>query len=384
MKRTLFEDEHQDFRASVKEFVKRHVTPHHEAWREQRFIDRSFWLQAGADGLLGLDVPVEHGGAGIQDFRFNAIITEEMARAGAAVASAVAIHNDVVAPYLLELATEEQKQRWLPGFCTGERLTAIGMTEPEAGSDLAGLRTTAKRDGDRWIVNGSKTFITNGFNADLVVAAARTGEGRRQISLFGIEADAPGFTRGRKLDKVGQPEADTAELFFTDLELSDDNRIGELHNGFAYMMERLAQERLSTALASIAHAGRAFEITLDYVKTRKAFGRPVGTFQANRFAAAEISTQLDVAQAYVDHCVAEHVAGRLTPVDAAKAKWWSAEIENRTLDTCAQLHGGYGYMREYHVAQAWMDGRVTKIWAGSNEIMKEVIGRSLGLGDVRA
>jgi alkylation response protein AidB-like acyl-CoA dehydrogenase len=286
-----------------------------------------------------------------------------------------------VAPYLVDLGTEEQKQRWLPGFCSGELVTAIAMTEPSGGSDLAALRTTAVRDGDDWVINGSKTFITNGYSADLVVVAARTSPEKRArgITLFGVETGMPGFERGRKLDKVGQEESDTAELFFTDVRVPGANVIGEVDLGFIAMMERLPQERVGAAVSNTAHAQQILLETIDYVKQRRAFGQPIGAFQHNKFLIAEMQTKLEVTQAYVDDCIEAHAEGRLSAVDAAKAKWWSAEVQNDVLDACVQLHGGYGYMNEYRVARAWRDARVTKIWAGSNEIMKELIGRDLGL-----
>jgi alkylation response protein AidB-like acyl-CoA dehydrogenase len=345
MRRDVFEDEHTWFRESVREFTQRELIPHREEHRLRHGIPRETWLTAGRMGF--------------------------------------GIHTDVVAPYLLELTSAEQRRHWLPGFTTGELVAAIGMTEPEAGSDLAALRTAAKPDGDGWILNGAKTFITNGAGADLVVVAARTGEKRSDISLFVVEKGTAGFSQGEPLVKVGQHEADTAELFFEDLRLPGTSLLGETGRGFAYMMERLPQERLSATFANLGHAAAALDTTLTYVKDRRAFGRPIGTFQNSRFELAEAVTSLDVAFAFADRCLAEHVAGRLTPVDAAKAKWWSAEIQNRVIDTCVQLHGGYGYMDEYDVARAWTDARVTKIWAGSNEIMKEVIGRDLGLGDPR-
>jgi alkylation response protein AidB-like acyl-CoA dehydrogenase len=303
-----------------------------------------------------------------------------------AYASSITIHTDVCAPYLTRLTTEEQKQRWLPRFCSGEMVTAIGMTEPEAGSDLQGLKTTAKRDGDEWVINGSKTFITNGAHAGLVIVAARTATDAkgRGISLFAVEEGMGGFTRGRKLHKVGQHEADTAELFFENVRVTDDALIGEVDRGFHHMMEHLAQERLGSAISNTAHAAHILGVTLEYIKSRKAFGRPVGTFQNSRFTVADLQTRIDVTRAFVDRCVEAHVAHQLSAVDAAKAKWWSAEVQNAVVDACVQLHGGYGYMEEYEVAHAWMDARVTKIWAGSNEIMKEIIGRDLGLGEVRA
>ncbi|UGS34872.1 acyl-CoA dehydrogenase family protein [Capillimicrobium parvum] len=383
MRRTIFDDEHDDFRDAVKTFIAREVVPHHERWREDRLVSRDMWLAAGRQGLLGISIPAEHGGAGTEDFRFNAVLTEELARAGLALASSVGIHTDVVAPYLVECTTEEQRGRWLPGFCSGEIVTAIGMTEPGAGSDLASMRTTARRDGDGWVLNGSKTFITNGTAADLVVVAARTGSGPREITLFAIEEGVEGFTRGRKLHKVGQPEADTAELFFEDVHLGGEQVVGELHGGFTTMMRHLPQERLHSACANIAHAAGALEQTLEYAKERQAFGQAIGTFQHSRFLLAELVTEIEVTQTFIDRCVAEYVTGTLPDVETAKAKWWSAQVQNRVIDACVQLHGGYGYMDEYPVARAWADARVTKIWAGSNEIMKEVIGRSLGLGQAR-
>lgn len=383
MKRTIFDDEHQWFRESARAFVERTIMPVRDKHRQERVISRDVWLEAGRQGFLGLGVPAEHGGTDIEDFRFNAVLGEELSRAGAAYASAFAIHIDIVAPYLLELSTEGQRERWLSGFANGQTVAALAMTEPDAGSDLAGIRTAAHRSKDGWSISGAKTFITNGSTADLIVVAARTGKSRNEISLFVVEAANPGFARGQKLHKIGQHEADTAELFFNDAWVPADSLLGEVNRGFAYMMERLPQERLSCAVANVAHAKAAVDQTLAYVRERSAFGRPIGTFQHNRFVLAEIVTRLDVAQSYVDSCLIAHVAGSLSAVDAAKAKWWTAETENQVIDACVQLHGGYGYMEEYEVARAWSDARVTKIWAGSNEIMKEIIGRDLGLGDVR-
>ena len=382
--RTLYDDDHRLFRESAAAFVDREILPRREAIREDRRIPRELWLTAGEMGFLGLAIPEQYGGSDV-DFRYNAIFNEELARAGVAYASSFSIHADVVAPYLTRLTTDEQRERWLPRFCTGEIITAIGMTEPEAGSDLQALKTTARRDGADWVINGSKTFITNGAHADLVVVAARTATDPRGrgISLFAVEEGMEGFTRGRKLHKVGQHEADTAELFFDNVVVGDEQLIGEVDRGFQHMMEHLAQERLGSAILNTAHAAHVLALTLDYIKDRRAFGRPVGTFQHNRFLAAELQTRVDVTQAFIDRCVEAHVHGALSAVDAAKAKWWSAEVQNDVIDACVQLHGGYGYMEEYEVAHAWMDARVTKIWAGSNEIMKEIIGRAMGLGDVR-
>jgi long-chain-acyl-CoA dehydrogenase len=383
--RTLFDDDHKLFRESAAAFVDRELLPHREEAREERRISKDLWRTAGEAGFLGVAVPEQYGGSDV-DFRYNAIFNEELSRAGMAYASSFTIHADVCAPYLTRLTTEEQKQRWLPKFCSGEMVTAIGMTEPEAGSDLQGLKTSAKRDGDEWVINGSKTFITNGAHAEMVIVAARTATDPkgRGISLFAVEEGMEGFSRGRKLHKVGQHEADTAELFFENVRVTDDQLIGEVDRGFHHMMEHLAQERLGSAISNTAHAQHAFDVTLEYIKSRKAFGRPIGTFQNSRFLAADLRTRLDVTQAFVDQCVAAHAQHALSAVDAAKAKWWSAQVQNEVIDACVQLHGGYGYMEEYEVAHAWMDARVTKIWAGSNEIMKEIIGRDLGLGEVRA
>ncbi|KAB2357001.1 acyl-CoA dehydrogenase family protein [Actinomadura montaniterrae] len=381
MRRTVFEADHELFRESVREFVERTLLPLDEDIRNERMLRREVWLEAGRQGFLGMQVPEEYGGQDAGDFRFNAVIGEELARVAVAYNSIVSIHIDICAPYLLELATDEAKKKWLPGFCTGELITAIGMTEPSGGSDLAALKTTAVRDGDQWVINGSKTFITNGGHADLVIVAAKTDpeRGAKGITLFGVEAGTPGFSRGTKLDKVGQPEADTSELFFENVRVPDSHVIGELNRGFIHMMERLSQERLSCAVANVAHARGVLDETIAYVKERKAFGQPIGNFQHNKFLVAELITKLDVAQAFVDQCLAAHVAGELSAVDASKAKWWSSDVQNQIIDACVQLFGGYGYMREYRVARAWMDARVTRIWAGSNEIMKEIIGRDAGL-----
>jgi long-chain-acyl-CoA dehydrogenase len=390
LKRLIFEDEHDWFREAVQTFIEREMRPQAEEIRETRMIPAEIWTKAGEAGFLGLGIPEEYGGNGLKDFRFNAVLGEELNRLGAAYGSSIGIHTDVCAPYLTDFTTEEQRERWLPKFVTGEMVTAIGMTEPQAGSDLAHILTNATRNSadDGWIVNGSKTFITNGIRAGLIIAAVQTPaehnpNGKPGITLMGIEEGMDGFNRGQKLHKVGQHEADTAEMFFENVELPDANVIGDIGGGFKHMMEGLAQERLSSAVGNIAHAQRAVEVTLEYTKERQAFGRPIGTFQYNRFLQAELVTEVEVTQAYIDRCIHEHTTARLDPVDAAKAKWWSSDVQNRVLDACVQLHGGYGFMEEYEVGRAWADARVTKIWAGSNEIMKEIIGRSLGYGDPR-
>jgi len=381
VRRTIYDDDHEAFRDSVRSFIERVVVPEQEDHLVAQALPRSFWTEAGRQDLLGLEIPEEYGGAAAGDYRFMAVLTEELAKVAAAYASCVGIHADITAPYLVQLGTDAQKERWLPGVASGNILLAIGMTEPSGGSDLAALKTTAVRDGDGWVLNGSKTFITNGFSADLVVVAARTSPEKRAkgITLFGVETTSVGFSRGRKLDKVGQPQADTAELFFDDVRLVDADVIGEVDMGFVHMMQKLPQERLGAAVANVAHAKQILLETVAYAKERSAFGSSIGAFQHNKFVLADMATRIDVAEAYVDQCVLAHNDGHLTAVDAAKAKWWTAETQSIVLDHCVQLHGGYGFMNEYRVARAWRDARVTKIWAGSNEIMKELIGRDLGL-----
>jgi alkylation response protein AidB-like acyl-CoA dehydrogenase len=381
MRRTIFDEDHDAFRESCRTFVDRTLRPHQEKHIADHELGREVWLELGKQGLLGLNVPAEYGGAGVDDVRFSLILAEELSRLAFAYSSCVGIHTNCIAPYLVDLGTEEQKQRWLPKFCTGELITALAMTEASGGSDLAALKSRAVPDGTDWILNGSKTFITNGASADLVLVAARTSsdQGAKGITLFAVEADMAGFERGRKLDKVGQPEADTSELFFDDVGVPAANVIGEINKGFGYMMHRLVAERIGSAVNNIAHARQILDETLDYAKERKAFGTAIGSFQANKFTLAELQTLADVTQTFVDQCVLEAAHGTLTAVDAAKAKWWSAQAQNDILDACVQLWGGYGYMNEYRVARAWADARVAKIWAGSNEIMKELIGRDLGL-----
>jgi alkylation response protein AidB-like acyl-CoA dehydrogenase len=378
MKRTVFSEEHELFRASAQAFVREQVEPNLERYRAEGHPDRALWHAAGAKDLLGLSVPIELGGSAV-DYRFNAVLCEELARIALGLASSIGIQTDVVAPYLIDLATDELRARCFPAFCAGDLITALAMTEPGAGSDLSAIQTWAVRDGEGWLLNGSKTFITNGAQADLAVVAARTGDAKRDITLFAVHASLAGFSRGRQLEKLGQHEVDTAELFFADVPLTDADVLGEVGQGFRHMIERLPQERLHVACVNLAHARRAVEITLEYVKERRAFGRTIGSHQHNRFLLAELVTELDVTQAFVDRCLQEHVGGALTAVQAAQAKWWSSDAQNRVLDACVQLFGGYGYMAEYAVARAWADARVTKIWAGSNEIMKELVGRSLGL-----
>lgn len=381
MTRAIYDEDHEAFRSSVKEFLDREVVPNLESYADNHGLTRDFWLAAGKQGFLGLEIPEEYDGSDAGDYRFNAVLTEELAKVNMTLPSCVGIHADITVPYLVHLTNDEQRQRWLPGCASGEILTAIGMTEPGGGSDLANLKTTAVRDGDDWVINGAKTFITNGGSADIVLVAARTAPEKKAkgISLFAVDTKKDGFSVGRVLDKVGQDESDTAELAFEDVRVSNDDMVGPLDTGFISMMQFLPQERLGSAITNLAHAAQILEETIQYTKDRKAFGQPIGSFQHNQFLMAELVTKIEVTQAYVDECVMKHVNKLLTPVDAAKAKWWTSQVQSEVLDHCVQLHGGYGYMNEYRVARAWRDARVTKIWAGSNEIMKMLIGRDLGL-----
>lgn len=378
MRREIFTAEHEAFRESVRAFLAKEVLPHHARWETAGIVDREAWLAAGRQGLLGLTVPEEYGGGGTGDFRYAAVIGEEFARAGAH-GLALGLHNDIVGPYLTGLATAEQKQRWLPGYCAGETITAIAMTEPGAGSDLQGIRTTATDDGDSYLLNGTKTFISNGILADLVVVVARTTPegGARVLSLLVVERGMPGFERGRNLDKIGQKAQDTAELFFTDVRVPKANRLGAENEAFFHLMANLAQERLTIAVAAAATAEHLLGLTTAYVKEREAFGRPIAELQHVRFEIAEMATECAVTRSFVDRCVTEHVAGRLDAVHASMAKWWATELEKRVADRCLQLHGGYGYMTEYPIARAFTDGRIRTIYGGTTEIMKEIIGRSL-------
>lgn len=380
MEQHLYESVHEEFRDLCREFLAREAVPHHEQWEAAGIVDREVWRRAGAAGLLGMDVDAEYGGGGQRDFRFNAVLVEEIVAAGCS-GLGFGLHNDVVAPYLSELTTDDQRTRWLPGFCSGDLVTAIAMSEPGAGSDLAGVRTSATLDGGKYVLNGQKTFITNGEMADLVVVVVRTApdQGAHGVSLIAVETGTPGFTRGRRLAKVGLKANDTAELFFDDCRVPAENLIGTENHGFYQLMANLPRERLSIAVAAVAAIEKLLALTLDYARSREAFGRPIGAFQHNRFVLAELDTEVTIARTFVNHCIAEFNAGRLSVVDAAKAKWWTTELQNRVADRCVQLHGGYGYMLEYPVAKAWLDGRVQTIYGGTTEIMKEIVGRGLGL-----
>jgi alkylation response protein AidB-like acyl-CoA dehydrogenase len=382
MLRTLFEADHVDFRESVARFVAEEITPQHEQWEREGIVPRELFAKAAAKGMLAMQVPEEYGGAGVDDFRFNQIVSEEVSVAGDAGSGlGLTLHNDICLPYFLDQANPEQKARWLPGIADGSLITAVAMTEPEMGSDLAGLRTTAIRDGDEYIVNGSKTFITNGINSDLVITAVKTDPAERHkgISLLILERGMEGFQRGRNLDKMGMHAQDTAELFFEDVRVPVENRLGEEGQGFRYMTANLAQERLSIAIAGVAAARGALRATVQYVKERQAFGQPVGSFQNSRFVLAEMATEVELATVFCDQAVLALNAGQLSAEDAAMAKWWATELQGRVIDRCVQLHGGYGYMLEYPIARAFVDARVTRIYGGTTEIMKEIIGRSLGV-----
>jgi alkylation response protein AidB-like acyl-CoA dehydrogenase len=380
MLRTLYEPDHEAYRETVREFLAREVVPHQHDWDAARWIDREVFARAAKAGIYGLQIGEEYGGSGEPDYRYRMVVCEEVARINAlSFGLTVSLQDDLVLHYLLDLTTDEQRQRWLPGFATGDIIGALAMTEPGTGSDLRGIRTTAQRDGDRWILNGQKTFISSGIMADLVVVAARTGSagGSRDLSLFVVERDTPGFERGRKLDKIGLPAQDTAELYFRDAEVPAANLIGEEGYGLQYLMSHLPRERLGVSAMAIATTRAIFDMTVDYCKQRHAFGAPLTDKQHVRFELAEMATEIDIAQCYVDQSVRAYNAGQLTAVDAAKGKWSVSELQKRVLDRCLQLHGGYGYMTEYPVARAYMDTRVQTIYGGTTEIMKEIIGRDV-------
>ncbi|TDH55929.1 acyl-CoA dehydrogenase [Mycobacterium eburneum] len=373
--------EHHQFRQVVHDFVQRTVVPAHENWEHGGCWDRALFTEAGKLGLLGFPVPEEYGGPGVNDYRYHAIVIDELQRVGAAAeAIAFSLQNDVVLPYLTDLTTPEQKQRWLPGVVTGDTVLGIAMTEPGTGSDLAGIRTTARRDGDHYVVNGAKTFISNGQTGDLFVIAVRTGPDRhRGLSLLVVDPTTPGFARGRNLEKIGLHAQDTSELTFTDLRVPVDNLLGEEGEGFFQLVRNLPQERLSLGVGAVAAAEGVLAETLDYVQQRQAFGTPIASFQNTQFVLAEVATELDIARTYLDDCIATHLEGKLTAARAAKLKWWTTDLQLRTADRCLQLYGGYGYMREYPVSRAFVDARIQTIYGGTNEIMKTIIAKDLGL-----
>jgi len=380
MRRLVFEAEHEQLRETARQFIEREVAPHAEKWERERIVDRSAYVAAAKYGLIGFNMPEEYGGGGSDDFRFNAVINEEFAKWGNVV-PALSLQNDVVGPYFSTLANDEQKKRWLPGIISGETIVAIAMTEPGAGSDLAGIRTSAVRDGDDWILNGSKTFISSGINCDLVVVVTRTdpAAGHKGFTLLVVDRDMDGFTRGRKLDKMGLPSQDTSELHFENVRVPSANVLGQEGRGFYHLMHNLPSERLSIAISAVAGARETWRQTLQYVKDRKAFGQPIGSFQHNRFMMAELDTELEIAEQYIDRCLTAVLDNELTAVEAAKAKWWCTELAKKVVDACVQLHGGYGYMNEYRVARDYVDTRIMTILGGTTEIMKDLIGRDLGL-----
>ena len=379
-RRELFDDEHEAFRDTVGTFLDKEVVPHHQQWEADGIVDREAWTKAGAQGLLGLQLDEEYGGGGTDDFRYNAVVGEEMTKRGV-YGAAYTLFNDMIAPYLAASATEEQKQRWFPGLCSGELIAAIAMSEPGAGSDLQGITTTAKREGDDYVLTGQKTFISNGILSDLVVVVARTDPdaGHQGISLLVVERGMEGFERGRNLDKIGQHAQDTAELFFDHVRVPAANLLGEEGSGFVQLMTNLSQERLSMAVSAATACERVLGLTLDYAKERQAFGRPIGRFQHNRFVIAEMATEARIARVFVDDCIAKHVRGELDAATASMAKWWTTELQKKLVDQGVQMHGGYGYMSEYPIARAYLNSRVQTIYGGTTEIQKEIIGRSLGL-----
>jgi alkylation response protein AidB-like acyl-CoA dehydrogenase len=382
MRRGTFEHDHEDFRDSVRRFIAEEITPHDEQWEREGIVPRELFAKAAEKGMLAMAVPEEFGGLGVDDFRFNQVLLEEVAHAGVAGSGlGLTLHHDICLPYFLEYCTPGQRERWLPGIADGTLITAVAMTEPGIGSDLASMSTTAKRDNGHYVLNGSKTFITNGINADLVITAVKTDPSQRHkgISLVIVERDTPGFDRGRNLEKLGMHAQDTAELFFDDALVPANNLLGDEGKGFTYLVANLAQERLSIAISAVASARAALDWTLEYVKERQAFGQPIGSFQNSRFALAEMKTEVELATVFVDKAVMDLNAGELSVEDAAMAKWWCTELQGRVVDRCVQLHGGYGYMLEYPIAKAYADARITRIYGGTTEIMKEIVGRSLGV-----
>ncbi|MFC7494314.1 MULTISPECIES: acyl-CoA dehydrogenase family protein [unclassified Nocardioides] len=377
---SIYEQEHEDFRASVRAFMEKEVVPHHDQWEKDGQVSREVWLKAGEAGLLCFDVEEEYGGAGVKDFRYNTIVAEELARVGAS-GPGFPVHSDIIVPYISSLGTPEQKQRWLPGLVSGELISAIAMTEPGAGSDLQGVRTSAVDKGDRYVLNGSKTFISNGILSDLVVVVCRTDPdaGHKGISLLVVERGMQGFERGRNLDKVGMKAQDTAELFFDNVEVPKENLLGEEGSGFISLMMNLPQERISIAAMAVAAIEQVLDMSLAYAKERQAFGKPIGSFQHNRFVLAEMATHAHVARVFVNDCILKLNAGEVDTTLASMAKWWTTELQKQVVDAGVQLHGGYGYMMEYPIAKAFTDSRIQTIYGGTTEIQKEIIGRSLGV-----
>jgi alkylation response protein AidB-like acyl-CoA dehydrogenase len=381
MQRTVFEPEHEIFRKSVRHFLDSEILPHVAEWDRDGKVDKAMFRRAGDAGLLGMAVPVEYGGGGVDDFRYNAVISEVLVGGGGGGSGlCITLHNDICLPYFLSYATVEQKRRWLPGLASGALMSAIAMTEPGTGSDLSGISTSARREGDAYVVNGAKTFITSGINADIVIVVARTSDDPHAgLTLLVVEDGMEGFTRGRNLEKMGLHAQDTAELFFDDVVVPVGNRLGDEGAAFFQLVANLPQERFSIAVGAVAGAEAALGIALDYAKERRAFGRPIGSFQHNRFKLAEAKTEVDLGRVFVDRLLDEHIHGRLTIEQAAEAKWWTTEMLRRVVDLGVQIHGGYGYMMEYPIARAYLDARVQTIYGGTTEIMKEIIGRGMGV-----
>jgi acyl-CoA dehydrogenase len=380
MERTIFAEEHQAFRDMVRSFIIKEVEPYHEKWECDGVVSRDVWLAAGRAGLLGIDVDERYGGGGDPDYRYYVILGEEMARAGAH-GPAFSLHNDINGQYLQRLCTEDQSRRWLPGFCSGKIITAIAITEPGGGSDVQGIHTVAIDRGDHYLLNGQKTFISNGQLSDLVIVAAKTSPraGNLGLSLLVVERGMDGFGRGRNLHKIGMNAQDTSELFFSEVRVPKENLLGRPGQGFMTLMQVLPRERVTIGIAALAAAEKVFEDTLGYCKQRHAFGRPIGRFQHNRFVLAEMATELAVARSFTDRCIMEHNVNELTTEEASMLKWWNTELYNRVVNRCVQLHGGYGYMTEYPVARAFVDSRVQTIFGGTTEIQKEIIGNGLGI-----
>jgi alkylation response protein AidB-like acyl-CoA dehydrogenase len=376
----ILTEEHKMFRKTVRDFMKKEAVPYAEKWEKAGIVDRDIWTKAGEMGFLCMDMPEEFGGLGLTDFRYNAILQEEMISLGVE-GPGFTLQNDIMAPYFEKYFTQAQKEKWLPGIISGEIVTAIAMTEPDAGSDLAGMRTTAIRDGDHYILNGSKTYITNGILSDIVLVCAKTNpeETHKGISILIVERGMEGFERGKNLEKIGLKAQDTAELFFRDVKVPVENILGEEGRGFYYLMHNLPQERLSIAIGAVAAAKRAYEDTLTFIKERKAFGRPIGKFQNSRFRMAEILTEITIAETFIDECVLELNEGKLTNEKAAMSKYWTTELSDRVIDQCLQLHGGAGFMWDYPIAKAYAGNRIMRILGGTNEIMREIIGKSIGL-----
>jgi alkylation response protein AidB-like acyl-CoA dehydrogenase len=375
--RTLFSSEHELFRESVRKFFEQEAVPFHAQWEKDGHIDRALWNKAGEAGMLCSHIPEEYGGMSA-DFLYSAVVIEEQARLGL-TGVGFSLHSDIAAPYILHYGSEAQKQHYLPKMVSGEVVTAIAMTEPGTGSDLQGVKTTAVLDGDEYVINGSKTFITNGWLADMVIVVAKTDPkgGAKGISLFLVDANTPGFSKGKRLEKVGMKAQDTSELFFQDVRVPKENLLGKEGMGFIYLMQELPQERLTVGVGAIASAEAAIKWTLDYTRERKAFGRAVSDFQNTRFKLAEMTTEVQVGRVFVDRCLELHLNKKLDVPTAAMLKYWGTDLQCKVIDECVQLHGGYGYMWEYPIARAWADSRVQRIYAGTNEIMKEIISRSL-------